>query len=74
MVISDEIAAVVTVARVGDEVTNALVKQSSSAVTEDGEVSFFYEIAERVLVLSNHLRDTRDVGFNNLEIKGDGHS
>ena len=52
---SDEIAAQLCVARVGDEVTNTLVKESGSAVLKDSEVSFFYEIAERILVLSNHL-------------------
>ena len=55
VVISDEIAAQLRVARVGDEVTNTLIKQSASAVREDGHVCLIYEIAERILVLSNHL-------------------
>tara|TARA_R100001463_G_C3531632_1_gene221688 strand:+ start:524 stop:823 length:300 start_codon:yes stop_codon:yes gene_type:complete len=58
-------------ARVGDEITHTLIKETSGAVLEDGKVSFFYEIAERIFVLSNHLRDTRNVGTNNLEIVGD---
>ena len=72
-VISDQLAAQVCIARVGDEVTNVLIKQCSRAVTECGEVCFLYEIAERVFVLRYNLRYTSNVGINNLEIEGDAH-
>ena len=55
VVISDEFAAQLCVARVGDEVTHTLVKESGSAVLKDSEVCLIYEIAERILVLSNYL-------------------
>ncbi|MAA76865.1 MAG: hypothetical protein CML73_02375 [Rhodobiaceae bacterium] len=58
-------------ARVGDKITYTLFKETCRSVLEDGKVSFFYEIAERIFVLSNHLRDTRDIGINNLEVVGD---
>jgi len=72
-VISDQLAAQMCIARVGDEVTNILIKQCSRAVTEGREVRFFYEIAERVFVLRHNLRYTKDVGFNNLEVVGNAH-
>ena len=40
--------------RVGDEVTNALIKESGCTVFENGKVSFVYEIAEGIFVLSTH--------------------
>ena len=58
-------------ARVGDEITHTLLKETCGAVLKDGKVSFFYEIAERIFVLSNHLRNARDIGINNLEVEGD---
>lgn len=53
--ISDVIATEVTVARVGDEVANSFVEKSGGTVLEDSEVSFVYEIAERIFRLWNHL-------------------
>ena len=58
---------------VGDEVTDAVIEQCGTAITENRHVSFLYEIAEGVFVLRYHLRYTRNVGINNLEIKGDAH-
>jgi len=55
VVISNEFAAKVSCASVGDEVTDSLIEESSSAVTEDSEVSFVYEIAERIFVLRHYL-------------------
>ena len=52
---SEHFASHMTPARVGDEVTYTLVEQSGRAVLEDCEVSLFYEIAERIFVLSNYL-------------------
>lgn len=42
-------------ARIGDEVANSLLEESGGTVLEDSEVSFVYEIAERIFRLWNHL-------------------
>ena len=70
---SSDIAAHMCVACIGDEVTNALFKESSGTIGEDGVVGFIYEIAERIFVLRNHLFKSRKVACNNLEVIGDCH-
>ena len=54
-VISVVAAAQMCVARVRDEVTHTLIEESSTAVFKGGEVSFLYEVAERIFVLRQHL-------------------
>ena len=70
---SSDIAAHMCVACIGDEVTNAVCKQSRGTIGEDGVVGFIYEIAERIFVLRNHLCKSWNVASNNLEVIGDCH-
>ena len=51
------------VARVGDEVANALIEEHSGTVSKDAVVGFIYEIAERVFVLgtTSEIPDIEDL-------------
>tara|TARA_B100000085_G_scaffold44255_1_gene37376 strand:- start:8007 stop:8240 length:234 start_codon:yes stop_codon:yes gene_type:complete len=62
------------VACIGDEITNTVVEQDSGAVLQDLHVSFIYEIAERIFVLSDHLCKSNHFGGDELEVIGDCHS
>ena len=61
------------VARVGDEISNALIEEHSGTVSKDAEVGLMYEILERVFVLRHYLRYSGHCGFNNGEIEGGCH-
>ena len=61
------------VASVGDKVTHTLIKETGTAIFEDGHVGFIYEVAERFFVLRYDLRYTTNVASNNLEIEGNAH-
>ena len=60
-------------ARIGNEVTNALIEEHSGAVSKNAVFGLMYEILERVFVLRHDLRDTGQVGLDNGEIEGGCH-
>ena len=60
-------------ARIGNEVTYALIEEHCGAVSENAVVGLMYQILERVFVLRHYLRDPLQIGLDNLEIEGGCH-
>ena len=67
---SDEGRAHVSPLSVRNEVTDFVSCKRDRAIGEISHVLFFREVAEGIFVLSNHERNTRDIGISDdLEIK-----